>query len=79
MSVWISETTCAVNNDEAPPVVEPRTDERAPALTLLSLEERIRQQEILSDLGVRALQGASFEQLLAETARLTAQGLRADF
>ena len=68
-----------MNNDEAPPIVEPRTDERAPALTLRSLEERIRQQEILADLGVRALQGASFEQLLTETAQLTARGLRADF
>ena len=58
-----------MNNDEAPPIVEPRTDERAPALTLRSLEERIRQQEILADLGVRALQGASFEQLLTETAQ----------
>ena len=68
-----------MNNDEAPPIVEPRTDERAPALTLRSLEERIRQQEILADLGVRALQGASFEQLLTETAQThgsgTARGL----
>ena len=91
MSVWIQKLPAEplshlneigrfpMNNDEAPPIVEPRTDERAPALTLRSLEERIRQQEILADLGVRALQGASFEQLLTETARLTARGLRADF
>jgi GAF domain-containing protein len=44
-----------------------------------ALEERIRQQEILSELGVMALQGATFDQLLAETARLTAEGLRAEF
>lgn len=44
-----------------------------------SLEERIRQQEILAELGVSALQGASFAELLTETARLTAKGLRAEF
>ena len=67
------------NNGEAPPIVEPRPEERAPDVTLRSLEVRIRQQEILAELGVTALQGASFEQLLAETARLTARGLRAEF
>ncbi len=44
-----------------------------------ALEERIRQQEILAELGVAALQGAPLEQLLADTARLTARGLRAEF
>ena len=43
------------------------------------MHERIRQQEILAELGVGALQGAGFEQLLADTARLTAEGLRAEF
>lgn len=44
-----------------------------------SPEERIRQQEILAALGVRALQGASFIELLELTARLTAEGLQAEF
>jgi two-component sensor histidine kinase len=44
-----------------------------------SLEERIRQQEILAELGVAALQGPSLAELLADTARLTAKGLRAEF
>jgi two-component sensor histidine kinase len=44
-----------------------------------ALEERIRQQEILAELGVAALQGPSLDELLAETARLTAKGLRAEF
>jgi GAF domain-containing protein len=44
-----------------------------------SAEERIRQQEILAELGVSALQGASFIELLNQTARLTAEGLRAEF
>ena len=43
------------------------------------MQQRIRQQEILAELGVIALQGASFDQLLADTARLTAEGLRTEF
>ena len=48
-------------------------------VTLRALQQRIRQQEILAELGVSALQGASFETLLADTARLTAEGLRTEF
>ncbi|MGD9659308.1 MAG: histidine kinase, partial [Methylocystis sp.] len=43
------------------------------------LQQRIRQQEILAELGVSALQGASLDQLLNETVRLTAQGLDTEF
>jgi two-component sensor histidine kinase len=64
---------------ESPPVVEPRPDERSPDVTLPALLQRIRQQEMLAELGVKALQGATFDELLTETARLTARGLRADF
>jgi len=46
---------------------------------LPGLQHRIRQQEILAELGVSALQGASLDQLLTDTVRLTAQGLDADF
>ena len=66
-------------NAETTAVVEARPDERPPDVTLRSLEQRIQQQEILAELGVIALQGASFEQLLTETSRLTARGLRAEF
>ena len=65
---------------DSPPVVEEKTtgnDE--PNLTLRALQQRIRQQEILSELGVTALQGATFEQLLNDTARLTSEGLKAEF
>lgn len=65
--------------NEAIPVVEPRPKSNAPDVTTRALEQRIRQQEILSELGVMALQGATFDELLAETARLTAEGLRAEF
>ena len=61
------------------PVVEPPASGEAPDLTRRALEQRIRQQEILAELGVIALQGASFDQLLSDTARLTAEGLRAEF
>ncbi|MBI1981192.1 MAG: GAF domain-containing protein [Methylocystis sp.] len=43
------------------------------------LQQRIRQQEILAELGVSALQGASLDQLANDTVRLTAQGLDAEF
>jgi len=61
------------------PVVEASPAGEAPDLTLRALHQRIRQQEILAELGVTALQGADFDKLLAETARLTAEALRAEF
>jgi two-component sensor histidine kinase len=44
-----------------------------------ALNRRIRQQELLAKLGVSALQGASFNHLLDEAARLTAEGMQAEF
>ena len=40
---------------------------------------RLRQQQILAELGVLALQGTPFTELLTNTAALTAQGLEAEF
>jgi hypothetical protein len=40
---------------------------------------RIRQQEILAELGVLALQGVAFDELLGQTTGLTAEGLEAEF
>jgi hypothetical protein len=52
------------------PVVELKPSENeAPAMSS-ALSRRIRQQEILAELGVTALQGASFDQLMSDTARL---------
>ena len=48
-------------------------------LTADALRLRVRQQEILADLGVQALQGTPFVELLDITARLVAEGLRAEF
>lgn len=65
---------------EAKAVVEPSpqgdtgvdTSERA-------LRQRIRQQEMLAELGVLALQGTPFRDLLEHTSRLVAEGLQAEF
>ena len=42
-------------------------------------ELRVRQQEILTELGLLALKGTPFPELLDHTARLTAEGLQAEF
>jgi two-component sensor histidine kinase len=69
---------CPSGNDQDP-IVEPSPGGDAPDLTMRALRQRIRQQEILAELGVSALQGAPFEQLLGDTARLTAEGLDTEF
>ncbi len=61
------------------PVVEQAAHEGGPDTTRQALEQRIRQQEILAELGVMALQGPTLDNLLAETARLTAEALRVQF
>jgi two-component sensor histidine kinase len=48
-------------------------------LTAEALQLRVRQQEILAELGVLALQGTPFAELLDATARRTADGLQAEF
>jgi two-component sensor histidine kinase len=67
------------SSEKDTPVVESKPAGGASDVTLRALRLRIRQQEILAELGVIALQGASFDTLLADTARLTAEGLRAEF
>src|SRR5262245_28489266 len=66
--------------DHMKPVIEP-TDGRAASvdLTTRALHLRIRQQEILAELGVLALQGKPFIDLLNHTAGLTAEGMEAEF
>ena len=67
-------------NETPPPHVEASPDgspERASSHRALDL--RIRQQEILAELGVISLRGAPFTQLLDEAARLTAEGLESEF
>jgi len=59
---------------EVPPEGEHRVDTSQRALQL-----RIRQQEILAELGVTALKGTPFGELLSDTVRLSAEGLQAEF
>jgi len=62
------------------PVIEPSSGGAAAVdLTTRALNQRIRQQEILAELGVLALQGKVFLDLLDQTARLTAEGMEAEF
>src|SRR6186997_1285980 len=61
------------------PVVEPNPAGKSDDLTGRALRLRIRQQELLAELGVLALQGASFVEMLNHTARMTAEGLRAEY
>jgi len=62
------------------PVIEPTGGEATPIdPTTRALRLRIRQQEILAELGVLALQGPQFLDLLDHTARLTAEGMEAEF
>jgi two-component sensor histidine kinase len=48
-------------------------------LTAAALRARVRQQQMLADLGVLALRGTPFPELLEHAARITAEGLNADF
>jgi len=66
--------------DQPTPVVEPSPD-GAPSdsLTERALRQRIRQQELLAELGVLALQGTDFVGMLNHTARMTAEGLGAEY
>jgi two-component sensor histidine kinase len=66
-------------DNEPTPVVESPPREAAPPATSRALAKLIRQQEILAEVGVTALQGGGFERLLAETVRLAAEGMEAEF
>ena len=67
-------------SDDPKPVIEPgRGGAEHAELTTRALHLRIRQQEILAELGVLALQGTPFLELLSQTARLTAEGMEAEF
>lgn len=50
-----------------------------PSLISTPLDRRLRQQEILAELGVQSLQGIPFDDLLVRTVELAAEGLNAEF
>src|SRR5579863_8841780 len=66
-------------SDHEAPVIEPPTSSEQPDVTGRALRQRIRQQELLAELGVLALQRTSFSDMLNHTARVTAEGLGAEY
>jgi two-component sensor histidine kinase len=68
------------SSDPQKPVVEQKPDDGySDDLSGRALRVRIRQQELLAELGVVALQGTSFIEMLNHTARVTAEGLGAEY
>ena len=66
--------------DTKKPVVERQpSDGQSDDLTGRALRLRIRQQELLAELGVVALQGTGFIEMLNHAARVTAEGLGAEY
>jgi two-component sensor histidine kinase len=62
------------------PIVEYKQYEPEALTSSPELQRRIVQQKLLAELGVTALHGGlSFDQLLHEAARLTAEGMQAEF
>ena len=76
----LEEAVLAGAGDDGDAVIEERpAGEEPDGMTLRELHQRVRQQELLAELGVAALKGTPFPELLDFTARLAADGLRADF
>jgi len=69
-----------VPSDHKEPVVEGNSGEEQVADTDgRALKQRIRQQELLAELGVFALKGTSFIEMLNHAAKITAEGLGAEY
>ncbi len=68
------------SSDQGEPLIERKAGNNSPEdLTGRALRLRIRQQELLAELGVLALQRTSFTDMLNYTAQMTAEGLGAEF
>src|SRR5215475_1458905 len=77
--VWLRRG-CMPSNGPPEPIIEtPPHEPRREETGDRALGLRIRQQEILAELGVLALKGTPFNDLLREAVRLSAQGLEAEF
>src|SRR5262245_47595918 len=78
--VWRRRGASMPSNGRPEPIVEtPPHEPRREETGDRALGLRIRQQEILAELGVLALKGTPFNDLLREAVRLSAQGLEAEF
>src|SRR5262249_462955 len=69
----------ATNGPREPIIETPPHEHRPQETSDRALSLRIRQQEILAELGVTALKGTPFDELLREAVRLSARGLEAEF
>jgi two-component sensor histidine kinase len=68
------------STSSTPAIVESQPDgDDSADVTARALRLRLRQQEILAELGVLALKGVPFPELIDHTAILTAEGLQAEF
>lgn len=67
------------SSGQSEPLVEPKPGDHPDDPISRALRQRIRQQELLAELGVLALQGTGFVGMLDHTARMTAEGLRAEY
>jgi two-component sensor histidine kinase len=67
------------SSDQDEPLVEPKPGNHPDDQISRALRQRIHQQELLAELGVLALQGTSFIGMLDHTARMTAEGLGAEY
>jgi two-component sensor histidine kinase len=67
------------SSDQGEPLVEPKPGNHPDDQISRALRQRIHQQELLAELGVLALQGTSFIGMLDHTARMTAEGLGAEY
>src|SRR6202045_1261185 len=66
--------------DQKQPIVEAApSDDQPDELATRALRQRIRQQELLAELGVLALQRTSLIGMLNHTARVTSEGLGAEY
>src|SRR5262249_34992385 len=66
------------NGPKKPVVEDPPPGSTSAVASYRALQLRIRQQEILAELGVTALKGTPLPALLNEAVRLSAEGLQAD-
>lgn len=67
------------SSQEQPVVEQSPGDSQSDLLTARALKVRIRQQELLAELGVLALQGTKFTGMLEHTVRIAAEGLSAEY
>ena len=65
-------------SSDKPVVEQPPRGHGLPEINQRALNLRIRQQEVLAELGVAALKGTPFPELLDKTVRAVAEGLKAE-